>query len=94
MEPRERKRKLIVLKPRSRDGSKYAVMQRDLEELLYLERQMKDAVALWRIKRNTIRRYIELGCEVEPGLREAHLDMLVHDAKGEHPHSSTKLVVR
>ena len=50
------------------------VTQRDLVELLYLERQMKDAIALWRIKRNAVRRCIELGCEVEPGLHEAHLD--------------------
>jgi hypothetical protein len=91
--PPNQKRKLIVLKHRN-GGSQYAVTQRDLEELLYLERQMKDAAALWRIKRNTIRRYIELGCEVEPGLREVHFDVLVHDADSEHPRSSSKLIVR
>lgn len=94
MEPRDRgKQKLIVLKHRKKNSG-YAVTQRDLEELLYLERQMRDAAALWRIKKDTIHRYIDSGYEVEPGIREAHIDLSVKDANGQHPQSSTKLVVR
>jgi len=85
--------KLIVLK--RRDGNPgYAVTQRDIEEWFYLRRQMKDAATLFRIKDATIRKYIELGCAVEPGIHEVHLDTMVRDANGEHPQSSTKLVVR
>ena len=93
MGPRDRKRNLIVLKHRS-DDTTPIVTQRDLEELLYLERQMKDAADLWKIKRDAIRRCVELGCTVEPGLREARIDVLVQDANGEHPKSSARLVVR
>lgn len=67
------RRNLIVLKPRN-EGGAFTVTQRDLEELLYLERQMRDAESLWRIKRDTIRKCIELGCPVEPGLREVQID--------------------
>ena len=90
--PRE-KGNLIVLRPRN-DGGSYTVSQRDLEELLYLERQMRDAAELWRIKRDTIKKYLEFGCSIEPGLREARLDVLIEDATGERPKSSAKLVVR
>lgn len=55
---------------------------------------MKDATALFRIKDATIRKYIELGCEVEPGVHAARLDKVVHDSDGEHPRSSIKLIVR
>jgi len=85
-------RKVTVLKPGSQ-GPRQTVTQRDLEELLYYERQMKDAAATYRMKRDSIHRCVEMGCEVEPGLRRARLDAHVRDANGQHPRSSTKLVV-
>lgn len=93
MERRKPERKVIVLKP-PEQRSGFSVTQRDLEELLFFERQMRDAAMLWQIKRDTIRRYLELGGKVEPGLREAHLNSYVRDANSDHPRSSMKLVVK
>lgn len=58
--------KVVVLRRRDDSG---LVTQRDLEELEYFERRMKDAAALWRTKHGTILRCLELGCRVERGPR-------------------------
>jgi hypothetical protein len=89
----EPQKNLIVLRPReSRRG--YAVTQRDLEEDLYLERQMHDAAALWKIKHDTIRKHIEEGGAVEPGIREARLVVTVRYVSGAYQHTTKKLDVR
>lgn len=90
---RNEKPKLIVLRHRNSQTG-YAVTQRDFEEWFYLKRQMKDAAALFKIKDATIRRYIELGCVVEPGVHMAHLNKITREADTDHPHSFTKLVIK
>jgi hypothetical protein len=60
-------------KPEKRPASSYAVTQHDLEELLYLERQAKDGVALWRIKKDTIL------TNCSPGIR--HASMILRSRK-------------
>jgi hypothetical protein len=64
--------KVIVL----RDGKaspRAGVTQRDLVELRYLERQMKDAIAVWRAKYDHVKKLVEIGCEVEEGIERVRI---------------------
>lgn len=61
------KGKLIVLRPRDQR----MISQEDLEELMLLGRQMKEAESKWKDKRDSVRRALVSGATVEPGIHIA-----------------------
>jgi hypothetical protein len=56
-----------------RSASAWTIMQRDLVELELLRQEAAEAAEALRAKRDFIRRELEAGATIEPGLRRAEI---------------------
>jgi len=64
-----RKSNIVVLqRPRKK------VQQEDLEEVLFLEREMHESTARWKVKRDYILELLKSGATIEPGVHTAEIE--------------------
>jgi hypothetical protein len=63
--------KAVVFKPRKVTS---VIQQWDLEEFLFLEREMRESVELWKAKRDSILELLKSGARVEVGVHLAKIE--------------------
>jgi len=69
------KKSLIVLKRHDARAERRRVIQQiDLEEFLLLSREMRESAERWREKRNYLKKLMEAGATIEPGVHTARLE--------------------